>query len=59
MTDDPSGLINMAGINLCGTIIQSSGTTLQLQTSTATKILDIRATITNNDGACVHRRFFP
>lgn len=49
MTDDPTGLVTMAGINLCGDTLKTAGPTLQLQTSTATKTVDIRGVITNGD----------
>ncbi|MBX9636683.1 MAG: tail fiber domain-containing protein [Nitrosomonas sp.] len=48
LTADPSGLLQVPGLNLCGSVIKSSGSTLQLQTNTDTKTLDIQAVITNN-----------
>lgn len=46
------GLLRMGGgIELCGVLIHTQGPTLQLQDDTATDVLDIRATITNGDGA--------
>ncbi len=40
----------MAGIELCGYLIKTTSSTLQLQDGTATKTLDIHATITNSEG---------
>ncbi len=51
LTNNPSGLINMAGIELCGFLIKTTSSTLQLQDGTATKTLDIHATITNSEGS--------
>lgn len=51
LTTEPSGLIKMAGLELCGTIIKTTGTVLQLQDGTATKILDVHASITNSEGS--------
>ena len=49
LTADPSGMLRVPGLDLCGTVIKSSGSLLQLQTGTAIKTLDIQATITNNE----------
>ena len=48
LTNDPSGLINTAGLNLCGQIIKTVGSTLQLQNDTNTRIIDIWGVITNS-----------
>lgn len=49
VTDHPSGLLSMAGINLCGDLLKTAGPTLRLQSGTAIKTLDIQAVITNSD----------
>ena len=49
VTDHPSGLLSMAGINLCGDLIKTAGPTLRLQSGTAVKTVDIQAVITNSD----------
>ena len=48
-SDAASGLVSMAGIDLCGDLLKTTGPTLQLQTSTATKTIDMRGVITNGD----------
>lgn len=51
MTDATDGLIEASGFKLCGPGIKSVGNTLRLQDATATKIIDVRGSITNNEGA--------
>lgn len=50
MSNATDALVRMSGISLCGYLIKSAGSTVQLQDSTATKILEVRATITNGEG---------
>ncbi len=50
LTKESSGLIKTAGLELCGTTIKTTGSVLQLQDGTATKIVDIHGTITNSEG---------
>jgi hypothetical protein len=49
LTSSATGLIKTAGFELCGTTIKTTGGILQLQDNTATKIIDVRGTITNGD----------
>lgn len=49
MSTDADGLVTVAGLDLCGDLIKTSGPVLRLQTDTATKSVDIRAVITNSD----------
>lgn len=51
LTKEASGLIKTAGFELCGQIIKTSGSTLQLQDDTPTKIIDLRGVITNSQGS--------
>ncbi len=51
MTRAASGLVKTAGLELCGQLIKTTGGVLQLQDSTATKIIDLRGVITNGEGA--------
>lgn len=50
MSNDSDALIHVSGLSLCGYLIKSDSSTLQLQDNTTIKILDIRATITNGEG---------
>jgi len=49
MSAGATGLISMSGILLCGQLIKSSSTTVEVQDSTNTKFLDVWATIQNTD----------
>jgi hypothetical protein len=50
MSNATDALVPMSGISLCGYLIKSQSSTLQLQDNTTLKILDVRATITNGEG---------
>lgn len=50
MSNASDALVRMSGISLCGYLIKSESSTLQLQDNTTLKILDVRATITNGEG---------
>jgi hypothetical protein len=39
----------VSGLEMCGQLITTTGTTLQLQNNTATRLLDVQAVITNSD----------
>lgn len=49
LTNSTTGLLSMPGIDLCGTTIETQGSTLRLQNSTNTKTVDVRAVITNSE----------
>jgi hypothetical protein len=50
MSNAPNGgLVRVSGLEMCGQLITTTGTTLQLQNSTATRLLDVQAVITNSD----------
>jgi hypothetical protein len=49
LTNSTTGLLSMPGISLCGTTIETQGSTLILQNSTNTKTVDVRAVITNSE----------
>lgn len=49
MSSGPDGVVSMSGIELCGQVIRSAGTTLLFQGGTYTKFMDIQATITNSE----------
>lgn len=50
LSKSANGLVRITGLDMCGSVIRTAGTTLQLQDDSATKILDVRAFITNNQG---------
>jgi hypothetical protein len=50
LTQNPSGLLGVVGLSLCGGLIVTEGTTLQLQNGTKTKTVDVRGTFTNAEG---------
>jgi len=49
LTTEPSGLIKASGFELCGSVIKTNSTTLQLQDSTNTKSIDVRGIFTNGE----------
>lgn len=51
MSAGPTGLVSMSGILLCGQVIKSASTTVEVQDGTTTKFFDIWATIQNTDSA--------
>ena len=46
-----TGLISVSGLLVCGQVIKSASTTLEIQDSTLTKFLDVWATIQNSQGS--------
>lgn len=51
LTKAASGLIKTAGLELCGQIIKTTGSTLQLQDNTPTKLIDLKGILTNSQGS--------
>jgi hypothetical protein len=47
MSNGTSSLVRMSGIELCGFLIKSSSSTVQLQDDTLTKLVDLRGILTN------------
>lgn len=50
MSNATDALVRMSGISLCGYLIKSESSALQLQDNTTLKIIDVRATITDGEG---------
>lgn len=50
MSNSTNALVRVSGLSLCGYLIKSESSTLQLQDNTALKILDVRGTITDGQG---------
>ena len=50
MTQNSNGFLIVGPfLEICGGILRSSGTSLQIQDSTLTDVVDVRAIITNSD----------
>lgn len=50
MSNATDALVRVSGLSLCGYLVKSESSTLQLQDNTALKILDVRGTITDGEG---------